>query len=85
MNTNVRQILTSLGLLAGAVILFILFAPLFIFLVIFLMIFSFFLNRKIRKQNPEFFKQYKNKRKGRVIDQEDYNHSSDSQFNQKIR
>jgi uncharacterized membrane protein len=84
MNTNVRQILTSLGLLAGAVILFILFAPLFIFLVIFLMIFSFFLNRKIRRQNPDFFKK-NNKRKGRVIDQEDYNHSNDSQFNQKIR
>lgn len=70
MNNNVKQILTSLTLIAIAVLSFILFAPLFIFLIIFLMISSFFIRRKIIKENPEFFRQYKSK-KGRIIDQED--------------
>ncbi|AJC48842.1 hypothetical protein IB642_06700 [Allofrancisella guangzhouensis] len=69
MSNNVKQILTSLGLIATAVISFILFAPLFVFLFIFLMIFSFFLRRKAIKENPEFFGQFKTK-KGRVIDQQ---------------
>ncbi|KEI35501.1 hypothetical protein [Allofrancisella frigidaquae] len=72
MNNNVSQILISLGLIAAAVISFILFAPLFIFLVIFLTVSSFFLKRRIIKENPEFFKQFKTK-KGRVIDQEENN------------
>ncbi|OEZ33373.1 hypothetical protein AS144_05545 [Francisella endosymbiont of Amblyomma maculatum] len=82
MNNNVKQILTSLTLIAIAVLSFILFAPLFIFLIIFLMISSFFIRRKIIKENPEFFRQYKSK-KGRIIDQEDDVNFDNS--NQKLR
>lgn len=70
MNNNVKQILISPTLIAIAVLSFILFAPLFIFLIIFLMISSFFIRRKIIKENPKFFRQYKSK-KGRILDQED--------------
>ncbi|ALB01900.1 hypothetical protein ACH24_04455 [Francisella persica ATCC VR-331] len=70
MNNNVKQILTSLTLITIAVLSFILFAPLFVFLIIFLMISSFFIRRKIIKENLEFFRQYKSK-KGRILDQED--------------
>ena len=70
MNNNVKQILTSLTLIAIAVLSFILFVPLFIFLIIFLMISSFFIRRKIIKENPEFFRQYKSK-KSIILDQED--------------
>ncbi|ABI83016.1 hypothetical protein FTE_0691 [Francisella tularensis subsp. novicida FTE] len=45
------------------------------------MVSSFFIRRKIIKENPEFFRQYKSK-KGRVIDQE--NNDFDSS-NQKLR
>ncbi|WP_150465873.1 hypothetical protein [Francisella sp. SYW-2] len=82
MNNNVKQILTSLGLIAVAVISFIIFAPLFVFLIIFFMIFSFFIRRKIIKENPDFFKQYTN-RKGRVIDQEE--DDTDINSNYKIK
>lgn len=75
MNNNVKQILASLSLIAIAVISFIIFAPLFVFLIIFLMIFSFFVRRKIIKENPEFFRQYTSK-KGRVIDQEEDNENN---------
>ncbi|AJI72352.1 conserved hypothetical protein [Francisella tularensis subsp. novicida GA99-3548] len=81
MNNNVKQILTSLTLIAIAILSFIVFAPLFVFLIIFLMVSSFFIRRKIIKENPEFFRQYKSK-KGRVIDQE--NNDFDSS-NQKLR
>ncbi|OIN84861.1 hypothetical protein [Francisella sp. TX07-6608] len=81
MNNNVKQILTSLTLIAIAILSFIVFAPLFVFLIIFLMISSFFIRRKVIKENPEFFRQYKSK-KGRVIDQE--NNDFDSS-NQKLR
>ncbi|ABK90178.1 hypothetical protein FM755_06420 [Francisella tularensis] len=81
MNNNVKQILTSLTLIAIAILSFIIFAPLFVFLIIFLMVSSFFIRRKIIKENPEFFRQYKSK-KGRVIDQE--NNDFDSS-NQKLR
>ncbi|MBK2240646.1 hypothetical protein IBE03_09885, partial [Francisella tularensis] len=76
-----KQILTSLTLIAIAILSFIIFAPLFVFLIIFLMVSSFFIRRKIIKENPEFFRQYKSK-KGRVIDQE--NNDFDSS-NQKLR
>ena len=82
MNNNIKQILTSLTLIAIAVLSFILFAPLFVFLIIFLMISSFFIRRKIIKENSEFFRQYKNK-KGRIIDQEDDINFDNS--NQKLR
>ncbi|MWY04160.1 hypothetical protein FNA73_04800 [Francisella tularensis] len=81
MNNNVKQILTSLTLIAIAILSFIIFAPLFVFLIIFLMVSSFFIRRKIIKENPEFFRQYKSK-KGRVIDQE--NNDFDSS-NKKLR
>ncbi|EDZ90702.1 hypothetical protein [Francisella tularensis] len=81
MNNNVKQILTSLTLIAIAILSFIVFAPLFVFLIIFLMVSSFFIRRKIIKENPDFFRQYKSK-KGRVIDQE--NNDFDSS-NQKLR
>lgn len=87
MNNNVKQILTSISMVAIAIISFVIFAPLFVFLIIFLMISSFFLRRKIIKENPEFFKQYgraSKGKKGRVIDQEsdDFdNHNS----NQKLK
>ncbi|AJI45946.1 hypothetical protein IBE11_05130 [Francisella tularensis subsp. novicida] len=81
MNNNVKQILTSLTLIAIGILSFIVFAPLFVFLIIFLMISSFFIRRKVIKENPEFFRQYKSK-KGRVIDQE--NNDFDSS-NQKLR
>ncbi|APA83468.1 hypothetical protein B4919_03605 [Francisella tularensis subsp. novicida] len=81
MNNNVKQILTSLTLIAIAILSFIIFAPLFVFLIIFLMVSSFFIRRKIIKENPDFFRQYKSK-KGRVIDQE--NNDFDSS-NQKLR
>lgn len=81
MNNNIKQILTSLTLIAIAILSFIIFAPLFVFLIIFLMVSSFFIRRKIIKENPEFFRQYKSK-KGRVIDQE--NNDFDSS-NQKLR
>lgn len=81
MNNTVKQILTSLTLIAIGILSFIVFAPLFVFLIIFLMISSFFIRRKIIKENPEFFRQYKSK-KGRVIDQE--NNDFDSS-NQKLR
>ncbi|MWW92552.1 hypothetical protein, partial [Francisella tularensis] len=68
-------------LIAIAILSFIIFAPLFVFLIIFLMVSSFFIRRKIIKENPEFFRQYKSK-KGRVIDQE--NNDFDSS-NQKLR
>ena len=70
MNNNIKQILTSLTLIAITVLSFILFAPLFIFLIIFLIISSFFISRKIIKENPEIFRQYKSK-KSRILDQED--------------
>ncbi|NDT39364.1 hypothetical protein FWI37_07190, partial [Francisella tularensis subsp. holarctica] len=70
-----------LTLIAIAILSFIIFAPLFVFLIIFLMVSSFFIRRKIIKENPEFFRQYKSK-KGRVIDQE--NNDFDSS-NQKLR
>ncbi|MDE4955191.1 hypothetical protein, partial [Francisella tularensis] len=76
-----KQILTSLTLRAIAILSFIIFAPLFVFLIIFLMDSSFFIRRKIIKENPEFFRQYKST-KGRVIDQE--NNDFDSS-NQKLR
>ena len=82
MNNNIKQILTSLTLIAIAVLSFILFAPLFVFLIIFLMISSFFISRKIIKENPEFFRQYKSK-KGRILDQEDDINFDNS--NQKLR
>ncbi|APC91226.1 MULTISPECIES: hypothetical protein [Francisella] len=82
MNNNVKQILTSLSLIAIAILSFILFAPLFVFLIIFLTIFSFFIRKKIIKENPEFFRQYKSK-KGRIIDQEDDDNFDSS--NQKLR
>ena len=69
MNNNLKQILTSISLVAIAVVSFVLFAPLLVFLIIFMMIFSFFIRRKIIRENPDFFKQYKTK-KGRIIDQE---------------
>lgn len=56
MNNNVKQILTSLTLIAIAILSFIIFAPLFVFLIIFLMVSSFFIRRKIIKENPEFFR-----------------------------
>ena len=62
MNNNIKQILTSLTLITIAVLSFILFAPLFVFLIIFMMISSFFIRRKIIKENPEFFRQYKSKK-----------------------
>ncbi|AFJ42991.1 uncharacterized protein OOM_0460 [Francisella orientalis str. Toba 04] len=39
------------------------------------MIFSFFVRRKIIKENPDFFRQYTSK-KGRVIDQEEDNENN---------
>ncbi|AJI75134.1 hypothetical protein BZ13_604 [Francisella philomiragia subsp. philomiragia ATCC 25015] len=81
MNNNVKQILASFSLIAITVISFIIFAPLFVFLIIFLMIFSFFVRRKIIKENPDFFRQYTSK-KGRVIDQEEDN---DNNSNHKLK
>ncbi|MDE4950960.1 hypothetical protein [Francisella tularensis] len=81
MNNNVKQILNSLTLLEIAILSFIIFAPLFVFLIIFLMVSSFFIRRNIIKENPEFFRQYKSK-KGRVIDQENIDFDSS---NQKLR
>lgn len=85
MNTNVKQILSSLALIAIAVMSFIIFAPLFVFLIIVLMISSFFIRRKIIKENPEFFKQQNKRKKGRVIDQEGDYFSDDDNFNQRIK
>ena len=44
------------------------------------MIFSFFMRRKIIKQNPNFFRNSKMK-KGRVIDQEDIDSNGSNPFN----
>ena len=83
MNNNVRQILTSLGLIAVAVISFIIFAPIFVFLIIFLMISSFILRRKIMKENADFFKKNSHK-KVRIIDQ-DENSPNESNSNEKLK
>ena len=80
MNTNVKQILSSILVVMIAVFLFILLAPFFVFIVIFIMIFSFFIRRKIIKQNPNLFKNAKMK-KGRVIDQEDIDMNNSNPFN----
>ncbi|MFT4693789.1 MAG: hypothetical protein ACI8TE_000682 [Francisella sp.] len=80
MNTNVKQILSSILVVMIAVSLFILLAPFFVFIVIFIMIFSFFIRRKIIKQNPNLFKNAKMK-KGRVIDQEDIDMNNSNPFN----
>lgn len=83
MNNNVKQILTSIGLVAVAIISFVIFAPVFVFLIIFLMISSFILRRKIMKENADFFKKNSSK-KGRIIDQ-DEEHTSNSNSNQKLK
>ncbi|ASG67505.1 hypothetical protein fh0823_01260 [Francisella halioticida] len=83
MNNNVKQILTSLSLIAVAVISFIIFAPIFVFLIIFLIISSFILRRKIMKENADFFKK-RGRKKGRIIDQ-DENFSKNSNSNQKLK
>ncbi|API86447.1 DUF2852 domain-containing protein [Francisella uliginis] len=83
MNNNVKQILTSLGLIAVAVISFIIFAPIFVFLIIFLMISSFILRRKIMKENADFFKK-NSRKKGRIIDQ-DENSPNESNSNEKLK
>lgn len=75
MNINVKQILSSILVLSLAIFSFILLAPFFIFLIIAVMIFSFFVRRKIIKQNPDFFKNTKTK-EGRVIDQENTDQNS---------
>ena len=80
MKTNVSQILSSILVVVIAVFSFILLAPFFVFIVIFLMIFSFFIRRKIIKQNPNFFRNAKMK-KGRVIDQEDIDSNGSNPFN----
>ena len=80
MNINLKQILSSILAIAIAVFSFILLAPFFVFIVIFLMIFSFFIRRKIIKQNPDFFRNAKMK-KGRVIDQEDIDEDNSNSFN----
>lgn len=80
MNTNVKQILSSILVVSIAVFSFILLAPFFVFIVIFLMIASFFIRRKIIKDNPEFFRNARMK-KGRVIDQEDLDSNNSSTFN----
>nr|WP_158513248.1 DUF2852 domain-containing protein [Francisella uliginis] len=78
-----KQILTSLGLIAVAVISFIIFAPIFVFLIIFLMISSFILRRKIMKENADFFKK-NSRKKGRIIDQ-DENSPNESNSNEKLK
>ncbi|WP_191092621.1 hypothetical protein [Francisella sp. SYW-9] len=83
MNNNVKQILTSLGLILVAVVSFIIFAPIFVFLIIFLMISSFILRRRIMKQNADFFNK-NGRKKGRVIDQEEDSHEN-SNSNQKLK
>ncbi|WP_192577606.1 hypothetical protein [Francisella sp. LA112445] len=83
MNNNVKQILTSLGLILVAVVSFIIFAPIFVFLIIFLMISSFILRRRIMKQNADFFNR-NGRKKGRVIDQEE-DSSEDFNSNQKLK
>ena len=80
MNSNVKQILSSIIVVMIAVSLFILLAPLFVLIVISLMILSFFMRRKIIKQNPNFFRNAKMK-KGRVIDQEDIDMNNSTPFN----
>ena len=80
MNTNVKQILNSILVIAIAIFSFILLAPFFVFIVIFLMVFSFFIRRKIIKENPNFFRKRK-MQKGRVIDQEDINDNNSNSFN----
>ncbi|MGQ4006212.1 hypothetical protein QIW49_06965 [Francisellaceae bacterium CB300] len=80
MNTNVKQILSSILVVTIAIFSFILLAPFFVFTIAFLMIFSFFIRRKIIKQNPDFFRNAKMK-KGRVIDQEDIDSDISNQFN----
>ena len=83
MNNNVKQILTSLGLIAVAVISFIIFAPIFVFLIIFLMVSSFILRRKIMKENADFFKK-NSRKKGKIIDQ-DENSPNESNSNEKLK
>lgn len=80
MNTNVKQIISSMTMIVIAIFSFILLAPFFVFLIIFLIIFSFIVKRRIIKQNPNFFKNAKMK-KGRVIDQEDIDQNSSKSFN----
>ena len=80
MNTNVKQILSSILVVTIAIFSFILLAPFFVFIVAFLMIFYFFIRRKIIKQNPDFFRNTKMK-KGRVIDQEDIDADNSNRFN----
>ena len=80
MNTNVKQIISSMTMIVIAIFSFILLAPFFVFLIIFLIIFSFIVKRRIIKQNPNFFKNAKMK-KGRVIDQEDIDQNSSKPFN----
>jgi len=80
MNTNVKQILSSILVVTIAIFSFILLAQFFVFIIAFLMIFSFFIRRKIIKQNPDFFRNAKMK-KGRVIDQEDIDSDNSNQFN----
>ena len=80
MNTNVKQIISSMTMIVIAIFSFILLAPFFVFLIIFLIIFSFMVKRRIIKQNPNFFKNAKMK-KGRVIDQEDIDMNNSNPFN----
>ncbi|MED7789327.1 hypothetical protein [Francisella sp. 19X1-34] len=83
MNNNAKQILTSLGLILVAIVSFIIFAPIFVFLIIFLMISSFILRRRIMKQNADFFNK-NDRKKGRVIDQEE-DISENFNSNQKLK
>ena len=80
MNTNVKQILSSILIVTIAVFSFILLAPFFVFIVIFIIAFSFFMRRRIIKQNPDFFRNARMK-KGRVIDQEDIDISNSNSSN----
>ncbi|APC96910.1 hypothetical protein [Francisella frigiditurris] len=71
MNVRLRQILASIILGAFVIISTILLAPFLLFFFAFILIFSLIIRMKIIKNNPDFFKNYRFNKKGRVIDQEE--------------
>ncbi|MFC4891428.1 hypothetical protein ACFPDQ_00015 [Pseudofrancisella aestuarii] len=71
MNVRLRQILASIILGAFVIISTILLAPFLLFFFAFILILSLVIRIKIMRTNPDFFKNYRFNKKGRVIDQEE--------------
>lgn len=71
MNVRLRQILASIILSVFIIISAILIAPFLLFFFAFILILSLIIRIKIIRNNPDFFKNYRFNKKGRVIDQEE--------------